>query len=110
MNLGINEELVRLKTLMELRNNQVKVRMRQGVPYQDTTLPPNAEPTVFTGDEIGVVIGRNGSDQDGITQIQLDDGRVVLTGDEAVEDSNVTQDINSFEANDTNDSGMGWGY
>jgi hypothetical protein len=69
----LNEELSRLKGLMELRNNQVKVRMRQGVPYQDTTAPPNAEPTVFTGDEIGVVIGRNGSDQDGLTQIQLDD-------------------------------------
>jgi hypothetical protein len=106
----LNEELGRLKGLMELRNNQVKVRMRQGVPYQDTTAPPNSEPTVFNGDEIGVVIGRNGSDRDGLTQIQLDDGRVVLTGDEAVEDSNVTQDINSFEANDTNDSGMGWGY
>ena len=95
---------------MELRNNQVKVRMRQGVPYQDSTAPPNSEPTVFTGDEIGVVISRNGSDKDGLTLIQLDDGRVVLTGEEAVEDSNVTQDINSFETNDTNDSGMSWGY
>jgi hypothetical protein len=94
-----------MRSLMELRNNEVKVQLRKGVRYRDITAPPDGNQMTFTGNEIGVVIagsGMNGED----TQIQLDDGRVVLTSDDAVVDTHVGQDVNSIEANDINDSGM----
>lgn len=94
-----------MRSLMELRNNEMKVKMRKGAAFRDVTAPPDGNQMTFTGNELGVVIAgsnMNGGD----TQIQLDDGRVVLTTDDAVEDANVGQDINSLETNDMNDSGM----
>lgn len=98
-------EVRRMRSIMELRNNETTVKMRKGVPYRDVTAPPNGDRMTFTGNETGVVIAgsnMNGGD----TQVQLTDGRVVLTTDDAVEDANVGQDVVSIETNDINDSGM----
>jgi hypothetical protein len=105
MNNLLITEVRRLRSLMELRNNEVKVRMQKGVPYRDITMPLVGTQAVFNGDELGVVVNteRNLDDQ---IQVALDDGRVVMTTDDAVADTSVGQDINSIEANDINDSGM----
>lgn len=99
------EELARARVLMELRSTGVRVKMKQGVPYRDATAPPNGKLNVFTGNESGVQIADTNMNSGG-TQIQLDDGRLVLTTDDAVDDTNITQDQGSLEANDINDSGM----
>lgn len=99
------EELKRIRTIMELRNTEIKAKMKRGVPYQDIANPINNGMTVFNGDEIGVVTSNLNGNEDKI-QVQLDDGRTVLTNYDAVVDTDVVQDLNSLEANDINDSGM----
>ena len=88
-------EIERMRNLMELQNTEVKVKLRQGIDYMEfDALPSNPEYKTFTGDEIGKVIPDENLTSSEL-RVQLDDGRIVLTTSDAIDEVQNLIDANS---------------
>lgn len=91
--------------LMELTNTELKVKFIAGVQYRDITMMPEI-PTEdeFTGNETGKIIPDEQLNAGEIRAV-LDDGRIVITTDNAVGDVENLLDLHSREEFTNNQSG-----
>lgn len=100
-------ETRRLRSLMELSNTELKVQFKQGEQFRDVTIQPEiAEWQTFEGGEIGKLIPDQQLNSGEIKAI-LDDGRIIIAGEGAVDSAENMLDAQSKEEFVNNDGGMG---
>jgi hypothetical protein len=94
-------EVKRLRNLMELNTTEVKVHFRAGVPFNNMS---TGEQNVFVGNESGKILSMPNTPE-GQLRVSLDDGRMITTTDDAIDELNNGLDDPSKEEFVNNNGG-----
>jgi hypothetical protein len=99
-------EIEKIRHLMELTNTEIKVRFRKGLNFINvTTMPENNNVETFVGTETGKII-QDQNLESGKIKALLDDGRFIVTTEDAIDgiqnmfDANTKDDLINVGTND----------